>query len=483
MKDKEPTEELVVVDISRYKKIKNALKDSEVRYRSLFENMPIGIFRFSADGKILDANPALQKILGYAASAELERKNPGKNDKNLLKILSEFCAKIESQNEFRSFDLTWRKKDNTPLSIRVNARMVSAGANNVLFCEGTVEDISERKQAEEALARQNDALSKLNQFSIELSMLSSADNLEAFITKRIKEFTGAVAAIFSEYNPESRTTTPQHIEMEPRLLGKVVGLLSKQVERIHSVVSDEMYREITTEIIGIRKTLHEASFGAVSRPAGAAIQALLKVDRFIGVAYLIDGELYGTSLLAMRKGQPDLPKEILENFSFLAAVSLKRKQAESQREAALEALRESEEKFRSIFNNIVDLYYQTDMQGLITNLSPSCFVLSGWKPEELIGCQVLDFYTDRKQRKALLKKLLREDAVSDYEITLLHRDGKHIAVSVSSHLIRNEQGNPKYVEGIIRDISERKRAESQREAALEALRESEEKFRSIFNNI
>ena len=151
MKDKEPTEELVVVDVQRYKKVKNALQDSEARYRSLFENVPIGIFRCSADGKILDANPALQKILGYAASAELEQKNRGKKDKNLLKILSEFCAKIESQNEFRSFDLSWRKKDKPPLFIRVNARMVSASDNKVLFYEGTVKDISERKQAESAL--------------------------------------------------------------------------------------------------------------------------------------------------------------------------------------------------------------------------------------------------------------------------------------------------------------------------------------------
>lgn len=194
---------------------------------------------------------------------------------------------------------------------------------------------AQREAARDALAQQNEALSKLNRFSIELSMLSTEDNLEAFITKRLKEISGAVAAIFSEYNPENRTTTIQQIEMDPGLLGKVVGLLGKQAEKIRSTVSDEMYREMTTEIIWMRRTSHEASFGAVSRPMGAAIQAMLKVDRFIGVAYLIKGKLYGTSLLAMGKGQPDPLKLILENFSFLAALSLRRKRAE-------ETLRESE---------------------------------------------------------------------------------------------------------------------------------------------
>jgi PAS domain S-box-containing protein len=148
----------------------------------------------------------------------------------------------------------------------------------------------------------------------------------------------------------------------------------------------------------------------------------------------------------------------------------------TERKRAEEVLRESEEKYHSVFNNFIDLYYQTDMQGLITNLSPSCFILSGWKPEELIGHQVLEFYPDPEQRKALLEKLGREGAVSDYGITLLHRDGRRLSVSVSSHLIRDEQGNPKYVEGTIRDITDRKQAE-------EALRESESFNRGLVENV
>jgi len=145
----------------------------------------------------------------------------------------------------------------------------------------------------------------------------------------------------------------------------------------------------------------------------------------------------------------------------------------TERKQAEGALRESEEKFRSVFNTLIDLYYQTDMQGLITNLSPSCFNLSGWKPEELIGHNVLELYPDPEQRTALLEKLHRDGAVSDYEITLLHRDGRCLSVSISSHLTRDEQGNPKYVEGTIRDITERKRVE-------EELRESEERFSVAF---
>ncbi|MEI6510141.1 MAG: PAS domain S-box protein [bacterium] len=148
----------------------------------------------------------------------------------------------------------------------------------------------------------------------------------------------------------------------------------------------------------------------------------------------------------------------------------------TERKQVEELLLESEEKYRSVFNNFIDLYYQTDMQGLITNLSPSSFILSGWKPEEQIGRQVLELYSDPEQRKALLEKLRREGEVSDYEITLLHRDGRQVPVSVSSHLIMDEKGNPKYVEGTMRDITERKRAE-------QALQNERSLLRTLIDNI
>ena len=106
-----------------------------------------------------------------------------------------------------------------------------------------------------------------------------------------------------------------------------------------TVINDTIYQRINKNIIGIQSSLHEASFGAISRSSGAAIQKLLKVDRFIGIAYLIEGELYGTSLLGMRKDQADPPMEILENFIHLSALFIRRKRAEIELTYSYEKLR------------------------------------------------------------------------------------------------------------------------------------------------
>ena len=91
-----------------------------------------------------------------------------------------------------------------------------------------------------------------------------------------------------------------------------------------------MYQEMITERIGTKATLHEATFGAVSRSVGATIQGIAQSGPVHGLAFLVNGKLYGTSLLAMKKGQPDPPKKILENFVFLSAMFMRRKQAEKK---------------------------------------------------------------------------------------------------------------------------------------------------------
>ncbi len=136
------------------------------------------------------------------------------------------------------------------------------------------------------------------------------------------------------------------------------------------------------------------------------------------------------------------------------------------------ALQESEKKYRNIFESLYDVYYRTDKEGMITEISPSVRKQAGYDPEEVIGKPVTDFYRDPSAREVFTRKLKESGSINDYELQLMAKDGRVIEASVSSRILFDEEGRPIGVEGVLRDIEARKQAE-------EALRESEAKFRSM----
>ena len=136
-----------------------------------------------------------------------------------------------------------------------------------------------------------------------------------------------------------------------------------------------------------------------------------------------------------------------------------KKNLEELRKKRMELI-ESENKFRSIFDTFIDIYYQTDLDGTILMVSPSLKKISGWDPDELIGTNVLELYPDELQRKKFIAELLKKGAVQDYLIQLKNKDGRFIEASINSHIISDSGGNPVRIEGTIRDFTERKTAEN-----------------------
>ncbi len=144
-----------------------------------------------------------------------------------------------------------------------------------------------------------------------------------------------------------------------------------------------------------------------------------------------------------------------------------------EREAAL---RESEEKFRGIIDNLEDIYYRTDTRGIVTMMSPSATGILGYDTtDEIIGKPVSDLWAHPEERKDIVRRIAEEGRVQDYEITLKKADGSLLPASVSCRQLYDSSGQTAGIEGVIRDITLRKEAE-------ERLRESEEKYRLIAEN-
>lgn len=130
---------------------------------------------------------------------------------------------------------------------------------------------------------------------------------------------------------------------------------------------------------------------------------------------------------------------------------------------AEEALRKSEEKYRNIFENIQDVYFETLIDGTILELSPAVkTVMKGqYQRGDLIGKSILTLYFEPEERQSLIAILQGKKAVTDYEITFKNRDGLAIPSSISAKLCFDTNGNPDRIIGSMRDISKRKQVEEE----------------------
>jgi PAS domain S-box-containing protein len=141
-----------------------------------------------------------------------------------------------------------------------------------------------------------------------------------------------------------------------------------------------------------------------------------------------------------------------------------------------ELMRKSEEKYRKIFENVQDIFYQTDIEGRIVEISPSIERYSGYKPEELVGMKVEDVYQNPGDRAELMNVLGTTGEVEDYIIKLKNKKGAVVLVSANVHLLQDDDGRVTGVEGSLRDVTERIIAEERLKENEQLLRKQNEEY-------
>jgi len=143
----------VTRDINERKQNEQALRESEERFRGLYENATIGLYRTTPDGRILLANPALVQMLGYSSIEELRHRNLNQEGFEGGYSRSEFMARVEREGKIAGLESAWKRRDGRVIYIRESARVSRDEKGRVQYYEGTVEDITEGKLSMEALHR------------------------------------------------------------------------------------------------------------------------------------------------------------------------------------------------------------------------------------------------------------------------------------------------------------------------------------------
>jgi len=135
----------VVRDITEQKVAEEALQESEVRYRSLFGRLPMGMFRATPKGNILDANPALVDMLGFEDLDAMVSIDAGKA-KIIHQVAHWFRTHSKKRVVVRDLEAKVFRQDGAAVWVRANARAIRGDSGEILQIEGTLEDITESRR-------------------------------------------------------------------------------------------------------------------------------------------------------------------------------------------------------------------------------------------------------------------------------------------------------------------------------------------------
>lgn len=137
------------------------------------------------------------------------------------------------------------------------------------------------------------------------------------------------------------------------------------------------------------------------------------------------------------------------------------------------AVAESEKKYRRIFENIPDVYFETNLEAKVLEVSPSIEKITLYTQDEIKGNSLFKIYKDLQQREETINLLLTNGQLKNHEIEFLNKDGKVTCCSINAELVKKDDGQPERVMGVLRDISEQKALEKEKKELEERLSRSQ----------
>lgn len=187
-------------DITLYKQAQIALRQSEQRFRDVFENSTIGMYRTTPAGQIVIANQALLNLLGFSSFEELAKRDLEKAGFESQYSRSYFKQRIENEGRIAGLEYAWEKADGTKLYIRESAWLVYDDLGNIQYYEGTVEDINERVRADQSIKAQARLLDLIFEHSQDSIVLLDKDYNFVRVSQSYAEASGRDIVEFSGRN-------------------------------------------------------------------------------------------------------------------------------------------------------------------------------------------------------------------------------------------------------------------------------------------
>lgn len=405
-------------DVTERRRIEESLRISEENYRHIFDHAAEGIFQSTPDGRYRRVNPALARMCGYETPEEMVRDVTNIADQIYANPEERelFRETLERDGVIRNFEFRIRRKDGQVFWVSSNANCVRDPDGCVLFYEGIIENIQARRQAEDALRESQQRLADIISFLPDATLAVDADKKVIVWNRAIEEMTGIPA-------------------------GEMIG----RGDYAYTIPFYGVRRPQLMDLVWEANTDLEARYSHVRRDGNA-----------------ITAEVFSPSLYGGQGAHIFMKASPLHDRDGRITGAIESIRDISDRKRMEEVLQQSEERYRTIIENIEDGYYEVDLAGNLTFFNESMRRIMGYDADELLGLNYRDYSDDENAHKAFLifNDILRTGVPVDrYECGIFRKDGASRTLEMSASLIRDAEGNPTGFRGVVRDITDRKRAE------------------------
>ena len=382
------------------KRTEEELRKSEERYRNILENIEEGYFEVDLAGNFTFVNDALCRIAGYDRDELIGMNNRDyttpKTAKEMYRV---FSRTYQTGEPARIVDYDIFRKDGSTRTLEFSASLMMDSTEKPAGFRGVVRDVTERKQAEEALRESEERYRSLFQNNHAVMLLINPETAEIVDAN-------PAACSFYGWNHEELTT--------------------KKIGDINTLTDVQIFQEIERAQSGQTQQFffrHRLAKGEI-----------VDVEVFSGPI-----TLNGKKLL----------------YSIVHDIT--------ERKKAIEALRDSEEKYRTVLEANPDPVVVYDIAGKVVYFNPAFTRVFGWSLGQRLGKKMDIFVPEENwtETKMMVNRVLAGESFSGIESRRYTKEGKTIPVSISGAVLRDMDGNPVGSVINLRDISEQKNLESQ----------------------
>ena len=448
-------------DVTERRRAETALREREALYRSILDTSRDAIVLADVEGRVLLANRSADEMYGAGRIA-------GMNGADLIapddreRVLASMTRLFETGGT-NSVEFLCRRADGSGFPAEINASLVKDAAGRPTGVVAVVRDITDRKRSDEQIERTGRLLASIG--DAQSLYISGHDPRQVFdaMLDTLLRMTGSDHGFLAEVVRDEHGVARQPLttrvlawDAESARLVEVMAKKGVTYSTLNNLAGE-------AALTGKTVICNNVPGRPEARPLPADHPPLRS---FMGVPLFFGGDLVGVAGIANCPGGYDeRTAEFLRPFTVTLAGLIHASRVERKERQALDALRESERRFREVMENVRLIAVTLDRERRITFCNAGLAELTGWTREEILGRDWFDLFVPEEVRAGVrdaFGKLLAGDIfVAHYENDIVTRRGDRRHIAWDNTLLRDAEGRVIGAASLGRDVTQQQKLEDQ----------------------